>query len=307
MTAANPRMKIDKVCETTTKDERRANREAEVRRSGEAWEKGFRHLQSYYQAQRDCLVPYAYRAPTSGFRLGEWVSKQRDDKFMLPSFRQRLNALGFEWDQHAIGILKFCLKPDVEREQRMKDTASRRDWNQWIETNFKKGRCVFGSLVYPCKPYLTDIYKSARIYAEQVVRRSCKSHPDPLRRVFVAEQTSGEEIRKTRVHPIPINGEIHHVLIKQPQGSETPVISRNPDIPHIHFLMEVPNGCDPADFVELCEERWFRMNKKDGNWTSQLAKVEVVANLPAVARYITKEFVTTKGENIILTHATLLR
>ena len=48
------------------------------------------------------------------------------------------------------------------------------------------------------------------------------------------------------------------------------------------------------------------MNKKDRNWTSQLAQVEVVRDLPAVARYITKEYVGTQGENMILTHATLL-
>ena len=297
----------DTMCETITADEWRAKRKAELDRLGKAWENGFYHLQRYHREKRDYLVPYTYRDLTSGFRLGQWVSEQRRDKFLLPSRRERLNKLGFEWDQYAIGLLKFCPKPDVEREQRMKDTASHRDWNQWIETNFKKGRCVFGSLVYPRKPLPTDIEKSVRIYAEQVVRRSCKSHPDPLRRVFVAEQTSGEEIRKTRVRPIPINGEIHHVLIKQPQGSETFVMNGMPEIPHIHFLMEVPKGCKLTDFARLCEERWFRMNKKDRNWTSQLAQVEVVDDLSAVARYITKKFVETQGHNIIVTHATLLR
>jgi hypothetical protein len=190
----------------------------------------------------------------------------------------------------------------------MIETDLRCRWNQWIENNFKNRRCVFGSLVYPRKPDLTDIPKSVRIYVEQVMRRSCKPHPEPLRRVFVVEQTSGEEIYRTKVRPIPMNGKIRHVLIKNPppQKPETFRMNGMPDIPHIHFLMEVPKTFDPADFVELCEERWFRMNKKDGNWTPQLAKVEVVANLPAVARYIMKEYVGTQGENIILTHATLL-
>jgi len=180
-------------------------------------------------------------------------------------------------------------------------------WIEWIVRTFQNRPCVFGSLVYPCKPHLTDIPKSARIYAEQVMRRSCKSHPDPLRRVFVAEQTPGEEIRRTRVQSIPLNGEIRHLLIKQPRLPQTPVMKGTPDIPHIHFVMEVPNGFDAPTFASLCEERWYRMNTDDMKWNSQLAKVEVVCNLSRVASYITKEYVGTQGQNIILTHATQLK
>jgi hypothetical protein len=104
-----------------------------------------------------------------------------------------------------------------------------------------------------------------------------------------------------------MNGEIRYLLIKQPQRPEPPVMKKTLDIPHIHFVMEVPNGFSATDFVKLCEERWNRMNKDDLNWNSRLAKVEVVADLPAVAHYITKEFVGTQGQNIILTHATLLK
>lgn len=189
----------------------------------------------------------------------------------------------------------------------MIETDLRCRWNQWIEKSFKNRRCVFGSLVYPCKPHLSDIPKSARIYAEQVMRRSCKSHPEPLRRVFVAEQTPGEEIRQTRVQPIPMNGAIRHVIIKQPRPPQTPVMKGTPDIPHIHFLMEVPNGFDAPAFASLCEERWNRMNRNDMSLNSRLAKVEVVADLSAVARYVTKEYVRSQGQNFILTHATLLK
>ena len=308
MTATSPHMKEDKGCEPIIRNEWRANREAELRRAEKAWEGGFNHLQDYFQKQGNCLVPYSYRDesdPNSVFRLGKWVSQQRHDKSMPPSRRQRLNTLDFEWDPNTTRHHDHA--HDWAWEQRMKDTSSRQDWNQWIENNFKNRRCVFGSLVYPRKPDLTDIPKSVRIYAEQVMRRSCKSHPEPLRRVFVVEKTSGEEIRQTRDQLIPRNGEIRHLSIKQPRPSKIPVMKGTPDIPHIHFLMEVPNGCGPADFVELCEGRWFHMNKKDRNLTSQLAKVEVVANLPAVTRYITKEYVGTQGENIVLTHATLLK
>ena len=48
------------------------------------------------------------------------------------------------------------------------------------------------------------------------------------------------------------------------------------------------------------------MNGKKLNLNSRLAKVEVVADLSAVAHYITKEYVKTQGQNIILTHATVL-
>ncbi|MGH7183816.1 MAG: hypothetical protein ACREJN_17820 [Nitrospiraceae bacterium] len=189
----------------------------------------------------------------------------------------------------------------------MSDTELRCRWSQWIVETFENRPCVFGSLVYPCLPHHTDIPKSVRIYTEQVLRRSSKSHPESLRRVFIAERTPGEEIRKTRVQPIPLNGEIHHLLIKRPRRLEIPVMKGMPDIPHIHFMMEVPNGFEAINFAKLCEERWCCMNMEAMNWNSRLAKVEVVRDLSAVARYITKEYVNTQGENIILTHATLLK
>ena len=62
------------------------------------WEEGFHCLERYRQERGDCLVPQRYRDPASGFRLGGWVSKQREGKdTMLPERRQRLDALGFVW------------------------------------------------------------------------------------------------------------------------------------------------------------------------------------------------------------------
>ena len=180
-------------------------------------------------------------------------------------------------------------------------------WIEWIQKTFKNRPCVFGSLVYPRMPHSADIPKSVRIYSEQVMRRSCKSHLEPLGRLFVVEQTLGEDIRQTSVKPVPMNGEIHHLLIKRPRRPEFAVMKGIPDIPHIHFMMEVPNGFDATSFAKLCEERWCRMNKNDLNCNSRLAKVEVVRDLSAVAHYITKEFLKTQGENIILTHATFLK
>lgn len=169
----------------------------------------------------------------------------------------------------------------------MMESDLRHRWIEWIVTTFENRRCVFGSLVYPSKPRLTDIPKSARIYTEQVLRRSCKSHPEPLRRIFVVEHTPGEEIRRTRIQPTPMTG--------------------LPDFPHLHFVMEVPNGVSPADFITLCEARWYRMNRRNLPLPPQLAKVEEIRDLSAIARYITKEYRGTEGQNIILTHATHLK
>ena len=181
-------------------------------------------------------------------------------------------------------------------------------WNEWIGESFKNRPCVFGSLVYPYLPHLTDIPKSVRIYTEQVLHRSIKHHPEPLRRVFVVEQTPGEEFGKSRITLIPIDGELRHVLIKQPRQPTKQVMNGTPDIPHIHFMMEVPKEWNSTNFAKLCENRWNRMNwdRKNTNLPS-LAKVEVVLNLSDTARYITKEFVKTEGQNIILTHATMLQ
>ena len=169
----------------------------------------------------------------------------------------------------------------------MLDSDLRHRWIEWIVRTFEHRRCVFGSLVYPKKPHPRDIEKSARIYTEQVLRRSCKSHQEPLGRIFVMEQTPGEEIQRTKVLPIPLTG--------------------MPDFPHMHFVMEVPTGLNSDDFIRLCEDRWYRMNTRDMTLISQLAKVEEIRDLAAVARYVTKEFVKTQGENIILTHATHLK
>ena len=177
-------------------------------------------------------------------------------------------------------------------------------WYRWIMTTFQNRPCVFGSLVYSYKPHGVEIPKSACIYAEQVIRRSCKSHGEPLRRIFVAEETAGEEIRRTRGYLLPKNREIHHQFIGQQSG--LPVSNQMPDIPHLHFVMEVPQGIHSAEFTKLCEARWNHMNRNTPGAKMRLSKVEVVCNLGAVARYITKEFVKSQGQNIILTHATML-
>ena len=41
---------------------------------GAQWEEGFRSFERYRQAHGDGLVPFRYRDPASGYRLGQWVS-----------------------------------------------------------------------------------------------------------------------------------------------------------------------------------------------------------------------------------------
>ncbi len=66
------------------------------------WEEGYRSLQLFRQREGHCRVPVIYRDPASGYRLGQWVSKQREGKeTMLPDRRARLDALGFVWDPFA--------------------------------------------------------------------------------------------------------------------------------------------------------------------------------------------------------------
>jgi superfamily II DNA or RNA helicase len=63
------------------------------------WEEGFRHLMIYKKREGHCLVPQGH--DEGGFRLGSWVSRQRDRatiKKVSSERRQRLNELGFVWE-----------------------------------------------------------------------------------------------------------------------------------------------------------------------------------------------------------------
>ena len=63
------------------------------------WEEGCRSLEIYRQREGHYRVPQPHRDPASGYRLGGWVSKQREGKdTMLPERRARLDALGFVWN-----------------------------------------------------------------------------------------------------------------------------------------------------------------------------------------------------------------
>lgn len=64
----------------------------------DGWEKGFDFLKKYYERERHCLVPQDHRE--NGYRLGVWVSSQRENRNKLSAERQdRLSRLGFVWNR----------------------------------------------------------------------------------------------------------------------------------------------------------------------------------------------------------------
>jgi superfamily II DNA or RNA helicase len=80
------------------------------------WEEGFEYLQAFVQEHKHCLVTIGYRSP-DGYRLGTWVSKQRLSRDNLSAERkERLDALGFDWDPLTTGWEEGveCLQSFVE-------------------------------------------------------------------------------------------------------------------------------------------------------------------------------------------------
>jgi len=64
------------------------------------WEEGFRSFEIFRQREGHCRVSTSHRE--QGFRLGQWVDKQRQNRDTMPSERrQRLDALDFVWNKFA--------------------------------------------------------------------------------------------------------------------------------------------------------------------------------------------------------------
>ncbi len=63
----------------------------------EAWDAAFEKLETFRSREGDCSVPQ--RHVESGFKLGQWVTVQRQSRDKLPSERAvRLESIGFLWD-----------------------------------------------------------------------------------------------------------------------------------------------------------------------------------------------------------------
>jgi superfamily II DNA or RNA helicase len=70
---------------------------AVVDQIGSSWDEWYGRLKAFKQHERHCQVPRHYSE--EGYRLGQWVHNQRQEKdSMLPERRERLDALGFVWD-----------------------------------------------------------------------------------------------------------------------------------------------------------------------------------------------------------------
>ena len=94
-----------------------------------SWEEGCHYLAIYRQREGHCRVPNNHRE--QGYRLGQWVSHQRNDKDrMSPERCQRLEALDFVWNPLAaswdegfrlLAIFRqregHCRVPQFHREQ----------------------------------------------------------------------------------------------------------------------------------------------------------------------------------------------
>jgi superfamily II DNA or RNA helicase len=63
----------------------------------EAWEEGFSKLLNFKETEGHCRVPKTFEL--EGYKLGRWVSTQRNNQDGLPpERRQRLDDIGFIWD-----------------------------------------------------------------------------------------------------------------------------------------------------------------------------------------------------------------
>src|SRR6516225_4262406 len=60
------------------------------------WAEGFHYLTIYKAREGHCRVPRNHME--NGFRLGQWVSRQRNGQTLPEARRQQLDELGFVWD-----------------------------------------------------------------------------------------------------------------------------------------------------------------------------------------------------------------
>ena len=66
-------------------------------RLAEQWESGFSALLTFYTREDHCRVPNRFKT-TDGFKLGDWVIRQRHNVELSTEKRARLTAIGFVWD-----------------------------------------------------------------------------------------------------------------------------------------------------------------------------------------------------------------
>ena len=72
------------------------------------WEKGYREAERYHAANGNLKVPTGYVTDT-GYKLGGWISDQRENKKLNAKRRARLDALGMVWEKPDAWERKFEL------------------------------------------------------------------------------------------------------------------------------------------------------------------------------------------------------
>lgn len=74
-----------------------------------AWEKGYVHAKAYYETHGDLKVPSTYK-DGDGYRLGAWISNQRDRKERLSVPRkERLDEIGMIWEKTDSWEVRYAL------------------------------------------------------------------------------------------------------------------------------------------------------------------------------------------------------
>jgi superfamily II DNA or RNA helicase len=101
------------------------------------WEMGFNCLKDYKERNGHCRVPVSHKE--NGFNLSLWVSNQRRLKSQIAvERRQRLDALGFDWDP-----LQSDWEEGYSHLKRYKDREGHcRVPQKFIENGFRLGRWV---------------------------------------------------------------------------------------------------------------------------------------------------------------------
>ncbi len=106
-------------------------------RIGTSWDEWYGRVMRYKAREGHCRVPYGQ--VEEGFKLGSWVSVQRKSKDNMPvERRQRLDAIGFEWDPYTADWEEgfAALQKFKEREK------SCRVPQTYVEEGFTLGRWV---------------------------------------------------------------------------------------------------------------------------------------------------------------------
>ena len=61
------------------------------------WEEGFLYLKNFVLEEGHAIVPRSHKTK-DGFKLGNWVSSQRNNKKKIkPERKSKLDSLGFVW------------------------------------------------------------------------------------------------------------------------------------------------------------------------------------------------------------------